>query len=361
MAVLSSSGRPGPAASQKRRRIEETPKVETSVFVIGGRAPFRATVFLPHRETRIATQVLKLAIAEQTDKELPPLPPGHFAVIGEGGGGQVALFRHDKVVGCRDTSSSHHGKLQRPLMRHKDITPQPQQLRVGFEYLYGYSHPYTISDGEIRLEQSLPPASMGKRCENQRTVNMARELVNFVDSNVEICVLGRNSSHFCPFSGGGDVQVFMQTGVSAVVMAGEGSTAGPDPTPADVSPSINITPPKPNEVRCASIENSVSEQQKEEEAQLQLQANMVVTCATLLENRLKCLKNAQELRSIDSIVCYGVLIGSKYPLKLLKLTLDFSGQEMVFEERFHLHQCCFYPVYIDIVLNHLLQNLSASM
>lgn len=323
---------------------------------------------------RIPSQVVKLAITEQLGIALPPLPSGHFAVINYIDIGleechQVALFRHDKVVGCHDTGSSHHGKLPLPLKRHKDITPQPQQkLRVGFEYLYGYSHPYTISDGEIHLSHCLPPGRVKKPTENQRTMNMAKELEDIytVDSNVKICVLSHNSSHFCPFSGGGDVEVFTQTGISAAVVsvAGQGSEDGPDPddpTPADVSPSPNITPPKQYVVWRASVENKVGEQQKEEEAQLQLQANMVVTCATLLEDRLKSLSSAQELGSIDNIVCYGVLIGSKYPLKLLKLTLDFSGQEMVFEERFHLDQCCFYPVYIDILLNHLLHSLSASV
>ena len=82
---------------------------------------------------------------------------------------------------------------------------------------------------------------------------------------------------------------------------------------------------------------------------------MILTCASLLEAKLT---KTQDFPSIDYLVCYGVLLGPTYPLKLLKLTLDFVQQETLFEELFHLPQCPFYPVYIDITLHYLFCSLS---
>ena len=70
--------------------------------------------------------------------------------------------------------------------------------------------------------------------------------------------------------------------------------------------AADITPPNAHEMRCGSLENK---EQTEKEATLQLQANMILTCATLLENRLMSLTSTKELPPLDSLVCYGVLHG----------------------------------------------------
>ena len=84
---------------------------------------------------------------------------------------------------------------------------------------------------------------------------------------------------------------------------------------------------------------------------------MVVTCATQLEKRVKSMKSAQEVHSIDSLVCYGIPLGPNNPLKLLELTLDFPSHKMYFEEQFNIQQCCFSPVYIDILLSEVVERL----
>ena len=68
--------------------------------------------------------------------------------------------------------------------------------------------------------------------------------------------------------------------------------------------------------------------------------------------------STQEPPPLDSVVCYGVLQGDTYPLKLLKLTIDFLQQNTLFEELFVLEPSPFYPVYIDIILNYLYHSLS---
>ena len=195
----------------------EQQSVKTTLFVLGHK-PFKAVVFLPQL-SRFSTKTVKQALAQlDPDKDLPHFPQGHFEHVHNSAGGQVVLFRHDNVVGCQNTGSTQHAQLPVPVKRHKErlsFTREPQNLRVGFEYLFGYSHAYTISErGEILLSQSLPPSAVEKLTENERTINMVKTLEkHYSSSNVNIRGLSRNSSHYCPFSGGGDIQLFVQAGI----------------------------------------------------------------------------------------------------------------------------------------------------
>ena len=49
--------------------------------------------------------------------------------------------------------------------------------------------------------------------------------------------------------------------------------------------------------------------------------------------------------------------GPTYSLKLVKLSINFNTQTLVFEELFNLPPCPFYPVYVDVVIDHMLQLL----
>ncbi len=353
----------GAGPPKRRERDEATVEqqmVTTTVYAIS-KTPFRAVVFLPTLETRLTTEAVKAAFAEQfPDRAFPTLPQGHFEVVWSNQQGQVALFWHKKVKGCRKTGSTHHGHLPRPIVRHTErhnITCEPS-LRVGFEYLFGYSHAYTITEErEIKLSQQFPPGLVKKRTEPQRTMSMVSTLKKqFTRANVTLDAFSRNSSHFCPFSGGGDIQVFQTAGstaghpTAAVVMTGQEDEEEPEPVN-----SPDLTPPKAHEGRCGSVENKITGPQTEREALLQLQADMVLTCATLLEERLSSPSSTPEL--FDTLVCYGVLLGVPYPLKLLKLTIDFVKEDMVFEERFSLNVCLFSPIYIDLVLHYVFQSV----
>ena len=125
--------------------------VKTTVFIVGG-TPYKDTILLPKAETRIPVSVVQQAIVDQHDKPLPSLPRRYFFVLNylDGDQHQVAMFRYEKVAGCRSTDSPLHGQLPVPSRRHRDIagfTCEPQ-LRVGFQYLYGYFHEY--NSGALR-------------------------------------------------------------------------------------------------------------------------------------------------------------------------------------------------------------------
>ena len=134
--------------------------------------------------------------------------------------------------------------------------------------------------------------------------------------------------------------MFTHLGSSAAVVSTE---AGESDT-EDVPPAADttLTPPKQVEAQCGSIENKVSGQQSEQgearcgsienkvsgqqsdvDVRLQLQADMVLTCTTLVKQTLKAVTTAAEIKIVNAFSCYGVLIGPTYSLKLLKLSIDF--------------------------------------
>ena len=83
---------------------------------------------------------------------------------------------------------------------------------------------------------------------------------------------------------------------------------------------------------------------------------MVLTATTLLQRKIQSSTTSEDL-NIHTLVCYGMLMGQTYTMKLLKLSIDFDAQILDFEELFSLHPCVVYPVYVDIVLDHILKSL----
>ena len=83
--------------------------------------------------------------------------------------------------------------------------------------------------------------------------------------------------------------------------------------------------------------------------------DMVLLSYNLLEKIIS--SNPEDVESIDTVSCYGVQMGMSCPLKLLKLTIDFAKQAMMFKELFALPRCAIYGAYIDISINYVFQAL----
>ena len=93
-------------------------------------------------------------------------------------GHQVAIFHYDKTTGCRSTKSAEHDTLPLPEQRCKEIREVMvnPSIRVGHEYLFGYSLEYTVSNGKIDLDPCLPTARVSKVSENARTITLVAKL-----------------------------------------------------------------------------------------------------------------------------------------------------------------------------------------
>ena len=171
-------------------------------------------MFLP-RLTDHSTETIEQALAQQhPDKDFPPLPPGKFENVRNSKESQVMFFRYDTTVGYRSTCSTQHSNITPPLKRHKNkhtLTREPK-IRVGFDYIFGYPHSYDITEeGEIILKQGLPPSPLYELTENQWTIKMVKQLEDhYGTSRVKVEGLCYNGNHYCPFSGGGDIQFLSQ-------------------------------------------------------------------------------------------------------------------------------------------------------
>ena len=137
------------------------------------------------------------------------------------------------------------------------------------------------------------------------------------------------------------------------------SQVHPPPPPPGPSSASNTTPPKQGEYRCGLIKNKVTHTQQESDVYLQLQANMLLLCSCMLLMKLNA--NPCEADAINLLSCYGVTLGPAYPLKLVKLTVDFNSEGLLYEELFTLSPCTFYPVYVDMCILHVVESLKCNV
>ena len=239
---------------------------------------------------------------------------------------------------------------------------------MGCHFLFGYNHDYNIENGEIILAQQHPKKKIGcQRSEKERSAEMAIELRSALGDGYYITCLGRESNHLCPFSGGGDLNIFkggecyaaatiFQSGVDDADTDG----AEPNPerlchSPASGTPRPQVSPPKQGEYHCVTIENKLA---RTCNALLQLQANMVVLCSRLLLNLMESLSfSHDQIRAVKVLSCYGILLGVDYDLKILKLTMDFEKESLNFEELFSYGPSVYYGMFIDMCIYNVIRSL----
>ena len=321
--------------------------LKKTVLFVCGRHPWKRTFCLPEAN-RISVEQIQQVAAQTT---LPPFPPGQFVVVENTKDLQVALFKFKDATGCRNTASINHSRLPRPIQEHKPpqtFIREPNNLRVGFQYLFGHDQSYSVRDGQIQIDHHLPQVTTEEASEHQRTSVLVNGLVAHFGREYDIIMgSGHDASHFCPFTGGGDVQVFKHK--SGVVVAAEAEAV-------PVASDPNVTPPREGEYRCISFENKgIQAAQPAQAVTLQLQADMVLLSSNLLARNIT--SNPNDAESINVISCFGVQMGVSCPLKLLKLSIDFENCTMIFKELFHIPRCALYGAYVDISINYAFQAL----
>ena len=77
---------------------------------------------------------------------------------------------------------------------------------------------------------------------------------------------------------------------------------------------------------------------------------ILLTSALLL---LK-VKGGEEITHMTS---YGMLMGLGYPLKVLKLNIDFEEGTLVFEEQFSISPSPMHAVNVDRVIGYIMEHL----
>ena len=133
----------------------------------------------------------------------------------------------------------------------------------------------------------------------------------------------------------------------------------PDDDTRDISLSTKVSPTKPGEYRCVSIEKKIASNLgsdvDQENITLQLQANMLLLSSTLLMNNIKECPNKAE--GINMLRCYGLQIGLNCPLKILKLSVDFTKNELEYEELLNVSPTPVHHLYVNMALQHVVSCL----
>ena len=266
------------------------------------------------------------------------LPLGHFRLLADWQAHSVGIFVHPKSVGCSKVKPrSPHENFRLPTKNYvpfQDMFRLSPDVRVGYSYLTGYDVPYKLSaDGKLKLEVDFTLTDedyrQKPRNELERTAAMLVALQKTYAN--EFLVHYPQPSSFgplCPFSGGGDIfiarraPVTRPASVSQVVVdltgAGEeekeeeGKGAGGGGVQTDLA---------------GGLTEKFSDIRSEEVVLYQLQANMLVQCASNLQRVLQVERTAH---NIQAVTCYGMHCGGKFPLKILKLTVDFTNKALSF-------------------------------
>lgn len=336
--------------------------VKTVLFVCGNQ-PWKKTLFMP-----LCSQLTKDDLNAMCGEPLPPLPQGHFESLVATESCQVFIFKHDRVSGCGSTGSPQHSKLPPPLVNHKSweaITEEPN-VHVGFHYMFGHDQPYFVAQGKVRIEEYVTPqVSFGESemsCTSEIIINLRMQ----VGEAIKVELLEWECSHYSPFKGGGDIKLSKigQSTVGTIVLPnpglmsqpGSSATSQPDYGSPPPLSRTDITPLKQGEHRVGNVENKVTSCRSENDVRLQLQANMMLAVSTSLKDLIINFgeKAGEE---ITIVTCYGICLGGTYPLKILKLTVDFENQICKYEEQLSLGQCAAYAAYIDIGISYILKRL----
>ena len=375
--------------------------MKTIVFVCSYE-PYKVVISMPNMVSGFSVEDIREA-TKYCDKPLPNIPQGYFTIINRSNNCQVALFKFKVTAGCRTTESRHHFKLPLPNPIHRNIkklTKEPN-IRVGFPYVYSHDQPYTVQNGTVTLSEPTLPTEKTIGSESSRTTIMVSSLRQMFRNLLDIDTT-QDHHQVCPFTGGGDIFIQTKNSTSAAVIHeltpedDDGSTpfsvatyvttpqatapttpqattptapqatastapqATAPTTPQATAPTTPqatapTTPPKVGELRCGAAENKMTAGQSDKAVTLQVQANMMLLASCLLRKSIE--KNPDDAESINLLTCYGLQLGSTYPLKIIKLTIDFHKCKCEYEEQFILYPCSVYPAYIDIALNYIVERL----
>ena len=358
----------------KEQKIEEG-KTKTVLFVVG-HSPYKGTLSLS-RQNVFSFEEIKEAVGRQGKPQIPYPGEGQFKVVASTTEQQVVVFRYRKTIGCSKLSDSRN-LLPVPVCRHRKIETlmqTPTNIRVGSRFLYnGYDQQYTIDgNGDMLTRVVCFPAPNNFQCENSRSYQMIEGLKLALGQHYSVEWWFGNYNRHCPFSGGGDLSIFKSCSPSAVVVdlhSNDGteqttSNDGTDDesTPDDVTRDISLgTKLDTRDISLGTkvsptnkIANSLGSGVDQEGITLQLQANMLLLSSTLLLNKVK--EDPDKAGGINILSCYGLQIGLNCPLKILKLSVDFSKKELEYEELLNVSPTPVHHLYVDMALQHVVSCL----
>ena len=322
---------------------ETTDEIDTFLFLCHHKKPWKAQLKL--QEARVIQVEL---VKEALGSDVPTFPRGKFHVIISTHTLQVALFEFESTAGCRTTSSKLHEYLLFPKPNYKDIVQNPE-MRVGYKFLYSRDVEYKVVEKKVHITPTgeiIRRDDREKLFKTEKTRALCKQLETVFPTYKIYMPHPMRTNTFCPFTGGGDIEIFYHT-TAAVVEACHGN---------EEQEEVNITPPKKGEQRSVVLENKGNRSQQEPvEVILQLQADMIMTCGKLLQKIIK--NNADEARNVRCLIVYGVQIGLTYPVKLLKVTMDFDAEMVQFHELFNSYIDPNAGAYIDMALQYVFQAL----
>ena len=192
----------------------------------------------------------------------------------------------------------------------------------------------------------LPPLAQMETLVDNRILNMMEPLVATCRSRGLAVEKLHNSSHFCPFTGGGDIIISKDCKATVGVLM---SQDGEDEDNSTVSP-------KSKEVHVGAIEGNCRSLQSDDDTIGQLKANMLLSIATKLQAEVE--KAEFDPSQLSVIKCYGITLPLLSPIALLTLAVDFENRTLNYSTLLKVSHPPMPHIYADGAIEYVLSQIA---
>ena len=174
-------------------------------------------------------------------------------------------------------------------------------------------------------------------------------------ASIKVALAETDSSHFFPFSGGGDI--YLQTDHSSACLRlsdeddGEAEALGAEE-------GTQVSPRKKGELRCTGAVETKFSVQSVDKVLRQLQADMLVGATQQLKTIVT--NEPTKAKDIKSFSTYGITFGVSiaHPLIVLKMTLDFETNVLDYLQLCRYEWSETFNVYVDGAFEYVMERVA---
>ena len=322
--------------------------------------PYNQVISLPVTDS-LTKRVVKKYAKQQNCPPLPNLPAGTFECVVRLEDHSVFMFKFKKPQPC---SGVRKGLLPALINKHIDLPTPAEDLRgLASSYLYLRDHKYDIQSlqNEKTVSVTLQPGEplLADKRETTRTGNLLEALKSRVKNDryasIKVALAETDSSHFCPFSGGGDI--YLQTDhISACLRLSDEDDGEAEALGAEEG--TQVSPRKKGEIRCTGAVETKFSVQSVDKVLRQLQADMLVGATQQLKTIVT--NEPTKAKDIKSFSTYGITFGVSiaHPLIVLKMTLDFETNVLDYLQLCRYEWSETFNVYVDGAFEYVMERVA---
>ena len=288
---------------------------------------------------------------------------GEFIFLRNQGGVNVYVYSFIETASCSEVGPAHN-QLPAVVDSLQPISDREIFLR---QYYNGAANVYLYSNkdetdieyleqGKYRVTHRVTHSSRSRqifeRSEAERMLALKEHLSSTLRNshqNISVDIVlptkKKYGKNFCHFTGGGDIQIARKDNQPSFVLMSHELSEFDDESPVRHDESRDTI----------DIECKVASTKSMEDVELQLQANMYNLLVRRFISKLK--DGASNVNDVNCISIYGMSFGLHRPVEVLKLTVNFSLENLHYERKYVTYQA--QEVLIDACIGAVLERITS--